>query len=479
MIKVGFGFLVKDKIHLEKQWIDYLTNSNVYFHCYGGKYTGNIPGTQVKLVSTDWAWTVLAHLELFREFLKSTDTHLCILSESCIPVRSKLELESFIQPNKSYFNGLQFRFTPNEYRRKVYRGTEYFRDLVIHEQWTILCRKHVELLLQNEDKIIKNFARKFADNEHYAGTILKSLGLQHEMVDYKLHYLVRKTGAHPIVHNNLTTTQLDRLAKEGYFFLRKVSANTKIDSELQATEPIVSHNLNIQSFGIVHNQDLLLEKNKVYSQLENFKWLLVSPNPDTDKLTEAGLVENIDYIVCSKLPNNIEDKKELLHITAYYALINNNLLDKSADYYRIIEYDLVFERGVEAYKNETIKTILATKQQVYCHLTVPLRTCWVRPYHLAELNEKCLKEKFRTDIMKLTKASRSRDWMCSTNFVMSPEYLTNIWNFTQTFLPYYYGQTHAGNAFERLHTIYCYMKGITWRKINGVKHDFRNSHGTS
>jgi len=476
--KITFAFLLKDKIHLESQWATYLENSNVLAHCWSAKYRGTIPVNQVKTVLTNWAWTLLAHLELFKEFLKTDDTHICILSESCLPIKSKEELENYVEPDKSYFTGLNFNYRPNDYRQKAYKGIKYFRKMAMHEQWTILSRKHVLILLEHEAQLIKEFGRKFADNEHYSGTYLNNLGYTDELVNAKIHYLTRK-GAHPTVYKILTQSQLDRLANEGYFFLRKVDENTRLNGENEMIKPIETE-INIQTFAIVHNQDLLLHHDKTFSQLDNFTWLLVSPNPDTSKLSDAGLIENKHYIVCHNLPKNIEEQKELLHYTALYALMENNLLNPTMDYYRFIEYDLVFNNGVSSYVNTCQELLKNNPKQIYCHLQVPHRNCWYRPTYLMELNDKVLKAKFNTNTLTLTKRSGQNNWMCSINFIISKEYLSNFYNYiTHNFLEYYKGQKQAGNNLERAFTLYNYQHGIQWGVIPGVSHVFSNSHGTS
>lgn len=239
------------------------------------------------------------------------------------------------------------------------------------------------------------------------------------------------------------------------------------------TQPAPAKEYKIQSFAIVHNQDLLLSRNSEYSKLENFKWLLVSENPQTDKL--QGL-DNV--IVCAHLPENIEGKKELLHYTAYYALLKNALIDPETDYIRIIEYDCKFTPSVEHYKANT-KAALG-KYPVYCHEEHSISSCWTtNPSYLIEPCRRALKSVYGLSIEKLTRDSRKRQFMCCTNFVMSRQFFVDFMEYAEGYIPFLENEYQAGNAFERLFTIYCMHKGINWGKINGCLNTNKNSHGQS
>lgn len=240
-----------------------------------------------------------------------------------------------------------------------------------------------------------------------------------------------------------------------------------------SAQPAPAKEYRIQSFAIVHNQDLLLARNAEYSKLENFKWLVVSENPQIDKLQGLNNV-----IVCAHLPENIEGKKELLHYTAYYALLKNALIDPETDYIRIIEYDCKFAPNIESYKKDTVAKL--GKFSIYCHEEHSISSCWTTsPSYLIEPCRRALNAVYGLSIEKLTRDSRKRQFMCCTNFVMSRQFFADFMEYAAGYVPFLENEYQAGNAFERLFTIYCMHKGINWGKINGCLNTNKNSHGQS
>jgi hypothetical protein len=91
-----------------------------------------------------------------------------------------------------------------------------------------------------------------------------------------------------------------------------------------------------QTFIIVHDQDILLklEERGTFKVLDNYKWLFVG----------QGIYSKIcgldNVIICRDLPVNIEKYSNLLVFTAWYAIINNSLLDSDTEYINLFEYDI-------------------------------------------------------------------------------------------------------------------------------------------
>lgn len=233
----------------------------------------------------------------------------------------------------------------------------------------------------------------------------------------------------------------------------------------------------IQTFGIVHNQNLLIERNFLLSQLENFAWVLVTPNPDTDRISAMPNV-----FVASQLPNHCEHSPEysrsMLHYTAWYAIIKNNLIDNDTDFVRLIEWDSVFPQGVEAYKANTINAI-ETGRQIFGHSVLSMNTCWFKPKHLIELTTRALSHIYHLDLQILSKRSPRGEWLVTTNYVLSKDMFSKYFNYCEKFEPFFANQKQGGNNLERLMTCFCLQFGIEWGIIAGFENEYRNTHGTS
>ena len=90
-------------------------------------------------------------------------------------------------------------------------------------------------------------------------------------------------------------------------------------------------------FIICHDQDIILnlEQDKVFSCLPRYSYLFVGDSP-TDKIKHQKNV-----IICNQLKHNIEQYKNLVSFTAWYA-VHKNKLAKS-NYVALLEYDSVLK----------------------------------------------------------------------------------------------------------------------------------------
>lgn len=230
----------------------------------------------------------------------------------------------------------------------------------------------------------------------------------------------------------------------------------------------------VQTFAIAHEQDLILQKHEMYhKQCENLTWLLVGVDKSIDKLIERP---DINFIHCEKYANNIEIQKELLHGTAMWLLYYNpELIHTNTSYIRFIEYDLTLDKNYGYYSEKSLRF----DKEIYCHMEVPFRHCWDKPFYLNELNDKCLRAKYKTNLQAVTNLSKTGRWMCSINLIMKVDFFKKFFEFYLTFLDHYKGIAQNPNNLERLFTIYCLMNKIQWSVIPGAKHQFCNSHKLS
>lgn len=102
-------------------------------------------------------------------------------------------------------------------------------------------------------------------------------------------------------------------------------------------------------FITVHDQDLILrlEKNKVFREIKNYKYLFLGNRP-VDKL---GKFKH-KVIVSRNLPDNIENYKSLLDYTGWYAVSKNNLAKNR--YVCFLQYDYLVH---ETFEKELLASI--------------------------------------------------------------------------------------------------------------------------
>ena len=140
----------------------------------------------VHRVRTSWLNTMLAHFELYRRFLSDTNgTHLLIASETCIPLHTRAKVEKQLMRGMSYaYNPWARDFVarhPHDRRQRGVSNKHYKAYFRYHEQWYIISREHVQLMMANDTEIKYAFLNCPADNEHFMATALTKLGRGHEL----------------------------------------------------------------------------------------------------------------------------------------------------------------------------------------------------------------------------------------------------------------------------------------------------------
>ena len=229
--------------------------------------------------------------------------------------------------------------------------------------------------------------------------------------------------------------------------------------------------MKIQSFAIAHNQEDLLNVLPFYSQLENFTFIFVGLG-DCDKLIDVP-----EVIIARNLPDNIENYPHLLHLTAYYAIVKNNLIHNDTNYLRLYEYDLSFTQQDIKNTGDFIKRFTP---DLLVHLTNPVTNNWYDPLYFVEPNDRIL-SKFNTSVDKLTKQHNLRHFICSLNFVIKKELFIDFFNFLiNNCINEYMNTPQAGNLIERMLTLFSLMKNKKWHIYDkGFRNKFFDSHKTS
>ena len=163
-MKFAFLFLTYDNLVLEKDILDFVGDNNIYIHPkYPKKVNKSISKYIIKdLVQTEWAKCSIvdATLNLLKEAFINTDNDwFILLSSDVCPI---LKYNQFIKK----FTKLQ-----NENNNKsIFTFVDKYKDYYKTNQWWILNRNDVEIILKTIEKYkhkFTNFHQNGACDEFY------------------------------------------------------------------------------------------------------------------------------------------------------------------------------------------------------------------------------------------------------------------------------------------------------------------------
>lgn len=194
-----------------------------------------------------------ASLNLFSSaFQDQAVEHFILLSETTIPLTPPRVLAKQLKryKGKSLINYQPTGpMTEHGRRQQALPKNHPFKPFLVHDQWIILARKHVELLLTKPQ--LDMFTSMFAADEHYfANVLLHTCRVkpseicserktyvnwqQREIKEQRDHEgrLLKRT-IHPKIYETLSEEDLALARQQGCWFFRKVSANCKVPSALK------------------------------------------------------------------------------------------------------------------------------------------------------------------------------------------------------------------------------------------------------
>ena len=174
MNKIAFLFLIYDAINHEHLWFNFFngiakTKYNIYIHYKTDdnlEFFNDYKINKSKTIDTRYAdiSIVKAQNVLLREALKDKDNkHFIFLSGSCIPLKSFKHIYNYLDPRYSYFHiaGSEDCFPDCEVALK-YIPKEHIKKSA---QWSILNRKHAELLVAKASDYLVWFKDTYAPDE--------------------------------------------------------------------------------------------------------------------------------------------------------------------------------------------------------------------------------------------------------------------------------------------------------------------------
>lgn len=237
---LGLCFLVLDKIECEEIWEEWLTgNEDKVLIAIHAKtpFTLRTKVFQeravfIPTIPTRWGdhSLVEATLGLFQQ--TATAAHSILLSGTCIPLKPFSVIESTLQP-KSYAYA-QLNISDARYQRANKRIVELLplKDVRCkkHQQWIIVYRSHVELLLKNRPRITQIYKGTRFSDESWFLTFMTILGVLDEVILQKTTFTnwTDDDDCHPKTYLEISDEELSELVNTPeYFFGRKFKQNTE------------------------------------------------------------------------------------------------------------------------------------------------------------------------------------------------------------------------------------------------------------
>ena len=247
--KIAFLFLIYDEINNEDIWLKFLegvdkSKYNIYIHYKTYKKSENFDKYKLtNSIPTKWGDISLVKAQnlLLKEALKDPlNEYFIFLSNSCIPFKNFDQVYNKLSAknNFSYFNkGNDSQLFPR--CNQLLKFTDA-KNIKKASQWSILSRKHADLLTRDEDIYLKWYSGNDdiqVPDEHAYITYLFSKGLEGELIltnnltegattftlwgdmDYK--YKDNTKNNNPRYYEEISDEEIDFLFNSPCFFGRK------------------------------------------------------------------------------------------------------------------------------------------------------------------------------------------------------------------------------------------------------------------
>lgn len=221
---------------------------------------------------------------------------------------------------------------------------------------------------------------------------------------------------------------------------------------------------------VVHDIQIIniFEQNNKYKNFQNYIYILVGKhNQDysSDKI-----------IQCDRLEDNIEDNKNYLAYTGWYAVSKNiDKIPEKYEYIFFLEYDTFLE-DFDSF-NEMIKNIIVDNKNIYGFHKFSINSCFLDKSIFNILLVDFLKEKGFRSI-----TTNNKFWMATNNMVFKRKILIDFFRneLTIDFLNYLKNDIMAGHNLERFLSVYCFLNNIKFDFLNPncFKHEAMDSHNT-
>lgn len=245
-MSIAFLFLTYDEVEREDIWKKYFETADTeLYHIYVHPKTPNKIWSQSifkdclleKTVETQWGgWSLIeAQKRLLEEALKNLNhQHFILVSQNTIPINTFDELYIYMKDKPSLFY-YKVATHPQHYPR--YHGIKEpcftHSEFLFASQWSILSRKHAELLVEEHVMIKYHYGDMAIPDEHaYINYLIyhKKESIMNKMMTY--FQLDPLNYDRPVIFSFLPSNYIKVLQENKYFFLRKVTPTAFIQFDI-------------------------------------------------------------------------------------------------------------------------------------------------------------------------------------------------------------------------------------------------------
>ena len=244
-MKIGLAFLLKNELHHWNYFDAWLADAEhdyrVVCHCHALPPNSSVETCLVERQYTTWAKTINAHVALFKRCYEMNCDRVVLLSESCIPFChiSKLESDMKVPMSRFNFHDKEPEKVLGNFFKQRNIAPEFRKWVRFGEQWHILTKDHIEILLADAEvpagrSMFRAHDKSYIDNETWALSTLVMHNRQHEIINCVptftqwFHYdrarfdgMQIKGNEHPVTYTKMTEELKNHIAKKNSYFARK------------------------------------------------------------------------------------------------------------------------------------------------------------------------------------------------------------------------------------------------------------------
>lgn len=225
----------------------------------------------------------------------------------------------------------------------------------------------------------------------------------------------------------------------------------------------------------VHDQQIVLdfEQHGKYGNLPKYTYAFVGAR-DCEKIRHLPNV-----VIVRELPDNIEQHKNLVDFTAWYAFVRNGLI--GSEFVALLQYDTAIS---PRFYEQTLARLTREPEKVLGYQKWPILDAnFIENNVGAAPLADALRSAYAVDLRRLV--SRHVEdrgdigWPSSNNLAMSAKVLSDYVSWFSPMIELLGPNLYSGHSVERSIKVFCILRGVEAIYAPQLAHHYQlNSHGT-
>jgi hypothetical protein len=220
----------------------------------------------------------------------------------------------------------------------------------------------------------------------------------------------------------------------------------------EQTQPRADVSDELEAFVMVHDQDLLLECERLgrFSALPRMRYVFLGGRPTDEVATRR------DVVIARSLPDHLEQYPHLLSFTGWYAVARNHLA--TSRYVALLEYDVTLSPG---FRSQTVAALL-NRRCIAGYIPFPLSHPMY--LHATPWLIRALAEVYQIDAVRLIgdhlAAGGLDRWTATSNASMAAVDLAALVDWILPLTRVYRHEPIGAHVHERLLKIFCLLNDL-------------------